>query len=121
PVTEFPRLNATEIWSLMNLTVFAHPIHIHLVQFQILDRRPFDLNRYNQTGEIQFTGPAVPPLANERGWKDTVMAPAGQITRIIMRFAPYDGDYVWHCHILEHEDYEMMRPYKVTLPRSHDN
>lgn len=121
PVTEFPHLHATEIWSLMNLTAFAHPIHIHLVQFQILDRRPFDLNLYNQTGEIQFTDPAVPPPANERGWKDTVMAPAGQITRIIMRFAPYDGDYVWHCHILEHEDYEMMRPYKVTPPRSHDN
>lgn len=117
PVTELPRLGSTEIWSLMNLTAFAHPIHIHLVQFQILDRRPFNVNLYNQRGEIQYTGPAVPPPENERGWKDTVTAPAGQITRVIMRFEPYTGDYVWHCHILEHEDYDMMRPFTVKPPR----
>lgn len=114
PVTEKPRLGTTEIWSLMNLTGFTHPIHIHLIQFQILDRRPFDLERYNQDGQIVYTGPAVPPKVNERGWKDTAAAPASEITRVIMKFVPYTGHYVWHCHILEHEDYDMMRPFIVT-------
>ncbi|WP_026684825.1 multicopper oxidase family protein [Heyndrickxia coagulans] len=118
PVTETPQLGATEIWSLMNITAFTHPIHIHLIQFQILDRRPFDLNLYNQDGQIVYTGPAVPPEPNERGWKDTVAAPSAQITRVMMRFAPFAGDYVWHCHILEHEDYDMMRPLKVIGPEN---
>lgn len=116
PVTEMPRLGTTEIWSLANTTAFTHPIHIHLVQFQILDRRPFDLDLYNETGQIVYTGPATPPEPNERGFKDTVAAPGGQITRVMMRFSPYAGDYVWHCHILEHEDYDMMRPFQVIDP-----
>lgn len=116
PVTEKPRLGATEIWSFMNLMAFTHPIHVHLIQFQILDRRPFDLDMYNKSGAIVYTGPATPPEPNERGWKDTVPAPPAQITRIIMKFAPYTGDYVWHCHILEHEDYDMMRPLRVIDP-----
>ncbi|GER72542.1 multicopper oxidase family protein [Weizmannia acidilactici] len=118
PVTETPRLGTTEIWSLVNPMAFTHPIHIHLVQFQILDRRPFDLDLYNETGHIVYTGPAVSPEPNERGWKDTVAAPSGQITRVVMRFAPFAGDYVWHCHILEHEDNDMMRPLKITDPES---
>lgn len=117
PVTETPRLNDTEVWSIINTTNFPHPIHIHLIQFQVLDRRPFDLDHYNETGEIVYTGSSVPPPENERGWKDTIEAPGGQVTRLIMRFAPYEGDYVWHCHILEHEDYEMMRPLRVIEPR----
>ncbi|AEP01225.1 multicopper oxidase [Weizmannia coagulans] len=116
PVTETPRLGTTEIWSLANTTAFTHPIHIHLIQFQILDRRPFDLDLYNETGQIVYTGPATPPEPNERGFKDTVAAPGGQITRVMMRFSPYAGDYVWHCHILEHEDYDMMRPFQVIDP-----
>lgn len=116
PVTEKPRLGTTEIWSFINITGFAHPIHIHLIQFQILDRRPFDLDRYNKDGQIVFTGPAVPPKQNERGWKDTVTVPSAQITRVIAKFAPYSGRYVWHCHILEHEDYDMMRPMIVVDP-----
>jgi len=64
PVTEKPRLDTTEIWSLMNLTAFPHPIHIHLVQFQILDRRPFDLERFNHDGSLIYTGPAQPPKPN---------------------------------------------------------
>lgn len=117
-VTEMPRLGSTEIWSILNLTNIPHPIHIHLIQFQILDRRPFDVEYYNETGRIRFTGPSVPPPLNERGWKDTVSAPPGEITRIIMRFAPFTGDYVWHCHILEHEDYDMMRPLRVLPARN---
>lgn len=116
PTTEKPRLGTTEIWSLMNITGFTHPIHIHLVSFQILDRQPFDLNLYNENGQIRYTGPATAPAPNERGWKDTVAAPSAQITRVIARFAPYTGNYVWHCHILEHEDYDMMRPFTVIEP-----
>lgn len=113
PITEKPRLKTTEIWRLINITVDTHPIHLHLVQFQILDRRPFDVSHFEQTGEIVFTGPAVLPMENERGWKDTVRANPNEVTRIISRFVDFPGLYVWHCHILEHEDHEMMRPYKV--------
>lgn len=113
PVTEKPRLGTTEIWSFINTMPFTHPIHIHLIQFQILDRRPFDLDFYNKTGQIRYTGPARPPEPNERGLKDTVAAPAGEVTRVIVRFGPYSGQYVWHCHILEHEDHDMMRPFIV--------
>jgi spore coat protein A len=63
--------------------------------------------------ELKFTGPPVPPEPSEAGWKDTVRAHAGMVTRIIVRFDGYAGRYVWHCHILEHEDNEMMRPYEV--------
>lgn len=120
PVTEKPRLDTTEIWSLMNLTAFPHPIHIHLVQFQILDRRPFDLERFNHDGSLIYTGPAQPPKPNERGWKDTAVTPPGEITRLIMRFTPFSGPYVWHCHVLEHEDYDMMRPFIVIDPNKKD-
>lgn len=115
-ITEKPHVGATEIWSFMNTTGFTHPMHIHLIQFQILDRQPFDLERYNQDGQIIYTGPPKRPRANEQGWKDTVAAPSGEITRVIARFAPHTGHYVWHCHILEHEDHDMMRPFKVIHP-----
>lgn len=117
PITEKPQLGSTEIWSFINVTGFSHPIHIHLVQFQVLDRRPFDLERYNLDGQIVYTGPSKPPSSNERGWKDIVSAPSAEITRVIMKFSPYTGYYVWHCHILEHEDYDMMRPFLVVPPR----
>jgi spore coat protein A, manganese oxidase len=113
PIEITPELGSTEIWSFMNTTNFTHPMHIHLIQFQILERQPFDLDRYNEDGQIIFTGPPRPPELYERGWKDTVAAPAGQMTRVIGRYAPYTGHYVYHCHILEHEDYDMMRPFKV--------
>ncbi|MFD1174480.1 multicopper oxidase family protein [Oceanobacillus picturae] len=113
PITEKPRLNTTEIWEFMNVTNFTHPIHLHLVQYQVLDRQPFDLAKFNEDGSMVYIGPATPPLPNERGWKDTIAAPSGQLTRVIAKFSPYTGDYVWHCHILEHEDYDMMRPFKV--------
>nr|QHT73050.1 laccase [Bacillus amyloliquefaciens] len=114
PVTEAPRLGSTEIWSIINPTRGTHPIHLHLVSFQVLDRRPFDLERYNKFGDIVYTGPAVPPPPSEKGWKDTVQAHSGEVIRIAATFAPYSGRYVWHCHILEHEDYDMMRPMDVT-------
>jgi len=117
PVTENPTLDTVEIWSLINLTADSHPIHLHLVRFQILDRRPFDMFQYFNKRELRYTSPAVPPDANESGWKDTVRADPGMVTRIIVRFEGFAGRYVWHCHVLEHEDNEMMRPYDVVKPR----
>ena len=118
PVTEDPLLDSTEIWAFINPTDDSHPIHLHLVRFQILDRQNIDTFAYVSRGELRLRGPRVPPDPDEAGWKDTVRADAGMLTRIIVRFEGYAGRYVWHCHILEHEDNEMMRPYDV-LPRSH--
>ncbi|HEX6496669.1 MAG TPA: multicopper oxidase, partial [Acidobacteriaceae bacterium] len=117
PITEKPTLGTTEIWELVNLTDDAHPIHLHLIRLQILDRRRFDQFEYQARGTLRFTGPAQPPEAHEAGWKDTVRADPGMVTRIIVPFEGYAGRYVWHCHILEHEDNEMMRPYEV-LPHT---
>jgi spore coat protein A, manganese oxidase len=114
PVTEKPVLNSTEIWSFINLTDDSHPIHLHMVRFQILDRRPFDLAVYQLTKKIVFTGPAVELAPGELGWKDTVRVDPMTITRIIVKFEGFAGRYVWHCHMLEHEDNEMMRPYVIT-------
>jgi spore coat protein A len=120
PITETPRAGSTEVWRIINATGDAHPIHVHLVQFQILDRRPFDPDQFPN---LIYTGPAEAPAANERpAWKDTVISLPGTVTRIIARFDlpatahPRPGDkflYVFHCHILEHEENEMMRPYTV--------
>lgn len=113
PITENPRQNSIETWSFVNLTGDAHPIHVHLVRFQVIDRRPFDLFAWNAHRKLVFTGPAVPPEPQELGWKDTVRADSGMVTRIAMRFDGEPGRYVWHCHFLEHEDNEMMRPFQV--------
>lgn len=113
PVTEKPAIDTTEIWELVNLTEDTHPIHLHLVKFQLLDRRDFDVFHYQDKGELRYTGAVEPPVAEEAGWKDTVRCESGQVTRIIVPFEGYTGRYVWHCHILEHEDNEMMRPYEV--------
>jgi spore coat protein A len=116
PITENPVLDSVEIWELLNFTDDSHPIHLHMVRFQILDRRRFEPETYYHGGTIQYIGPVVPPAANEAGWKDTVQAHPGMVTRIIVKFEGYAGRYVWHCHILEHEDNEMMRPYDVIAP-----
>ncbi len=117
PITENPTLGTVEIWSLINLTDDTHPIHLHQVRFQILDRRPFDVFTYLNDRQLRYTAAAIAPDANEAGWKDTVRADPGMLTRIIIRFEGFAGRYVWHCHVLEHEDYEMMRPYNI-LPSS---
>lgn len=160
--TELPQVGSTELWEVANLTDDAHPIHLHLIQFQVVSRRPFDSATYLAQEEATappgsgpprpynirnadnaiggnpaftpfYQGPAVPAPANERGWKDTVIMPPGAVTRIIARWAPPDTPnggvrpgqnlfpfdptvgpgYVWHCHILDHEDNEMMRPKVV--------
>jgi spore coat protein A, manganese oxidase len=113
PVTEKPVLGSTEIWTLINPTNDTHPIHLHLVRFQILDRQTYVPWLYQTKRELHFIGPRQPPDPNEAGWKDTVQAHAKMVTRIIVPFEGFTGRYVWHCHILEHEDNEMMRPYEV--------
>jgi spore coat protein A len=113
PITEKPVLNTTEIWEIVNLTEDTHPIHLHMVQFQLLDRRRFDAFNYTYANQLRYFGDAMAPDANELGWKDTVRVNSHTVTRIIVPFSGYAGRYVWHCHILEHEDNEMMRPYEV--------
>ncbi len=113
PVTEKPVLDTTEIWSLINPTNDSHPIHLHLVRFQILDRQPYEPWLFQTKRQLHFLGPPEPPDPNEAGWKDTVQAHSRMVTRIIVPFTGFTGRYVWHCHILEHEDNEMMRPYDV--------
>ena len=113
PISEKPRQHTTETWSFVNITGDAHPIHLHLVRFQIIDRRPFDLFAWNAHRIVKYTGPAEAPPPHEAGWKDTVRTDPGMVTRIAMRFDGEPGRYVWHCHFLEHEDNEMMRPYEL--------
>jgi spore coat protein A len=125
PITEDPKAGSTEIWSFVNITADVHPLHVHLVQFQVLNRQPFDVATYQQTGKLVFTGAPMAPESNERpANKDTIKSYPGYVTRVIQRFdlphgAPTTAGeellYVWHCHILEHEDNEMMRPYKVVI------
>jgi spore coat protein A, manganese oxidase len=123
--TEVIELNATEVWRVANTTDDAHPIHLHLIDFQLVDRTPFDVDRFRaaesawlaRTGpepelDAFVTGPATPPAPSELGPKDTVMMLPGTITRIVARF-DRAGSYVWHCHIIEHEDNEMMRPMVI--------
>jgi spore coat protein A, manganese oxidase len=104
-----PGLGATETWELWNWTVDGHPIHLHLVKFKVVNREAFD----PATGTL--SGVVNPPTPTEAGWKDTVIAYPGQVTRVNSTF-DIAGLYVWHCHIVEHEDNEMMVPYCVGDP-----
>jgi spore coat protein A len=113
PITENPGLNDTEIWEIYNFTMDAHPIHLHEVMFQVLDRQALMLDSEGMTMMPAMTeGPAVPAEPWETGFKDTVISYPRQVTRIKAKF-DLPGLYVWHCHIVEHEDNEMMRPYRV--------
>ena len=174
--SELPNEGDIEQWEIINLTADAHPIHLHLVQFQLMNRQQFDVAGYTAAYNAAFPGiagdpvggmfipafgppkdynalngdfavggnpaigpflnakkwPVVPPLPSEAGWKDTVIMYPGEVTRIMVRWAPTDvavGDtvnehfpfdpngghgFVWHCHIIDHEDNEMMRPDLVT-------
>lgn len=163
--TEIPTEGTTETWEIINLTADAHPIHLHLVQFQLVSRQAFNLSNYEKVYEDSFEdptsgesgppmdynelnqdgalggNPAVspylqgkpsPPEDNEHGWKDTYVVYPGEVTTFVIRYAPtslplnapasallFEFDpsegpgYVWHCHILDHEDNEMMRPYTL--------
>lgn len=121
PITENPELGSTEIWEIYNTTPDAHPIHLHLVQFQVLDRQEFTADQAGNGSltNIQLVGSPVQPPDNEKGWKDTIVMNPGSVTRIIAKF-DIAGEYVWHCHILSHEDHEMMRPYCVNDPATNN-
>jgi FtsP/CotA-like multicopper oxidase with cupredoxin domain len=113
-ITENPAVGDSETWEVYNFTADAHPIHVHLVQFQVVDRQalaPVDGDGVAEPPAFP-TGSPRPPEAWETGWKDTVISYPGEVTRIKMKFDK-PGFYVWHCHIVEHEDNEMMRPYHV--------
>ncbi len=152
PLSERPLVGSTEDWELVNLTMDTHPIHLHLIQFHLVSRQAFLVDKYKNDWEALngmlplqqptevlpikpylLNGPVNPP-ANEKGWKDTIRANPGEVTIIRVRFAPQNAPfltipglnyykfnpskgpgYVWHCHILDHEDNEMMRPYKVRM------
>jgi len=152
PNSELPLVGTTEDWLFVNLTMDAHPIHLHLIQFRLVSRQDLLVMQYTDdwlalNGEppldhptkvlpvkpYLLDGPIKPP-AHENGWKDTIQAYPGQVTTIRVRFAPQNTvisipglnlfpfnpeegpGYVWHCHILDHEDNDMMRPYKVWNP-----
>lgn len=149
-VTETPRVGATELWQIVNLTADTHPIHLHLVTFQLVSRQKIDVSYQNDWYTLNgmmplmdkdtailpldpkyLLGTTLPPNPNEAGWKDTVQMNPGEVTTIAVRFAPQDSlftrpgmnlfpfdpsagpGYVWHCHLLDHEDNEMMRPLQI--------
>ena len=106
PIATNPALGSTETWEIWDWTADAHPIHLHLVKFRVVDRQAFDPVSKNLTGQPVPAGPT------EVGWKDTVINYPGQVTRLRATF-DLAGLYVWHCHIVEHEDNEMMVPFCV--------
>jgi FtsP/CotA-like multicopper oxidase with cupredoxin domain len=123
--TETPSAGATEVWEIYNLTGDTHPIHFHLVNVQIIQRQAFG---GDPAHGLHTVGRPTPPDANELGWKETVRMNPGEVTTVIMQFnlptlpaimgdplSPRTGghEYVWHCHILEHEEHDMMRPLVV--------
>ncbi len=108
-IVEQPRLGTTEIWSWINRSNIPHPMHMHLVQVQILNRQAFTVI----DGVPTPTGPIILPPPQEQGWKDTVNSPPGQITRVIVRWENFDGLYPYHCHMLEHEEHSMMRQFRA--------
>lgn len=115
PITENPMLNSTEVWEIHNETVDAHPIHLHLVSMQLVNRQKFKADIDDETGkpkDIRYIGQPKPPAPEEQGWKDTWVMYPGEVTRVIATFDK-EGRYAWHCHILSHEDHEMMRPFYV--------
>jgi FtsP/CotA-like multicopper oxidase with cupredoxin domain len=112
PVSENPAVGSTEVWELYNATADAHPMHIHEIVFEVVEREGLVLDGDEVAVPVQTDGVVTPPEAWETGFKDTVIAYPGQVTRVRARF-DMPGQFVWHCHIVEHEDNEMMRPYRI--------
>ncbi|WP_240646082.1 multicopper oxidase family protein [Georgenia sp. SYP-B2076] len=112
PVTEDPAVGVVETWELYNTTEDAHPVHIHEVGFEILDRQAVVVDEAAGTVAPAPGSAPRPPEPGETARKDTVVAFPGEVTRLRMRFER-PGRFVWHCHILEHEDNEMMRAYQI--------
>ena len=116
-VTENPAVGATEVWEFYNATADAHPMHVHEVTFEVVNRQDLLTDEEGEVTEpIQLVGDVRAPEASESGFKDTVIAYPGQVTRLRARFDT-PGQFVWHCHIVEHEDNEMMRPYRIGPPQ----
>jgi FtsP/CotA-like multicopper oxidase with cupredoxin domain len=113
-VTENPTEGATEVWEFFNFTADAHPMHIHEVAFEVVNRERLVLDEESEepVQPVQLTGDVRSPEAWESGLKDTVVAYPGEVTRVRAKFDT-PGQFVWHCHIVEHEDNEMMRPYRI--------
>jgi FtsP/CotA-like multicopper oxidase with cupredoxin domain len=117
PVSENPAKGDVEVWEFYNTTADAHPMHIHEVAFQVVNRQGLALDENGEVIQpVQLAGDATTPEPWESGWKDTVIAYPGQVTRLRLRFTN-PGQFVWHCHIVEHEDNEMMRPYRIGAPQ----
>jgi FtsP/CotA-like multicopper oxidase with cupredoxin domain len=113
PINENPEVGDTEVWEFHNFTADAHPMHVHEVAFEVIDRQPITFEgEGTEITDIELADPARPPEAWESGFKDTVTAYPGEVTRIRAKFDT-PGQFVWHCHIVEHEDNEMMRPYRI--------
>jgi spore coat protein A len=125
PVTENPTVGETEIWSLANFTSMSHPIHLHLVHFQVLGRQP--VGEYDPAENEIDLDAIEPPEPYELGWNDVVTVHPGDVVHVIVHFGEYEGlfndqtgEYMWHCHMIEHEDHDMMRPLQV-VPDSEDS
>ena len=114
PLTENPQIGEVELWEIINTTPDAHPIHLHLVFFQVQNTQKFNRSKFiaGDPASIQPIGQPKAPAAEHSGWKDTYVVPPGEIARVKAMFDK-EGLYVWHCHILSHEDHEMMRPFYV--------
>jgi spore coat protein A len=112
PVTENPNPGDVETWEFYNTTGDAHPMHIHEIVFEVVDRQDIFVDEYNEQVRLVPGSTPIPPHPWETGLKDTVIAYPGQVTRVRMQFSN-PGQFVWHCHIVEHEDNEMMRPFRV--------
>jgi FtsP/CotA-like multicopper oxidase with cupredoxin domain len=112
PVTENPSVGATEVWEIYNTTADAHPMHIHEITFEVVNREGLVVDDEEVVQPIQLNGNITLPEPWETGFKDTVIAYPGQVTRVRAKFST-PGQFVWHCHIVEHEDNEMMRPYRI--------
>jgi spore coat protein A len=112
PVTEDPAVGATEVWEFYNTTGDAHPMHIHEIVFEVIDRQDIFVDEMAGTVQVVPGSVPIPPESWETGFKDTVTAYPGQVTRVRAQFNN-PGQFVWHCHIVEHEDNEMMRPFRV--------
>jgi len=112
PVTENPAVGATEMWEIYNTTADAHPMHVHEVAFEVVNRQDIDVDESAQAVQLAPGSTPVLPEPWETGVKDTVIAYPGQVTRIRVQFNT-PGQFVWHCHIVEHEDNEMMRPFRI--------
>jgi FtsP/CotA-like multicopper oxidase with cupredoxin domain len=111
-VTEDPVVGVTEVWEFYNATADAHPMHIHEVVFEVINRQDIFVNEESKQVQVIPGSVPQPPEPWESGFKDTVLAYPGQVTRVRMQFTS-PGQFVWHCHIVEHEDNEMMRPFRI--------